>query len=95
MDLAPTSPASLYPPLPRDPSLSDMPLINPVFKRLPAQKPLDPRDMATLEEEAAHYHNPGWPLLAPAPLRAPSLHATNLGTHLSAPILASHHIYGS
>ena len=54
--------ASLYPLLPVDPSLIDMPLINPVFKKKPlAEGPLGPGDTDTLEEEVDCSGKLDWP----------------------------------
>jgi hypothetical protein len=59
--------ASLYPPLPVDPSRTDMPLTNPVFKKLLAEGPLGPGDADTLEEEVVRPHKLDWSPCASAP----------------------------
>ena len=61
---------SLYPLLPRDPSPSDMPLLNPVFKRPHNKEPLGLENTAAMEEVAL-YHNSNQLLLAPAPPCSP------------------------
>ena len=62
---------SLYPSLLRDPSPSDMPLINPVFKRPHDKEPLGLENTAAMEEEVVLYHNSDQLLLTPAPPRGP------------------------
>ncbi|XP_075400831.1 endogenous retrovirus group K member 24 Gag polyprotein-like [Tenrec ecaudatus] len=65
---APTT--SHYLPLPQEKfSLKNLPATYPVFSKATNDEPLDPEDVATLEEEAARYHNPDWPpvLLARPP----------------------------
>ena len=59
--------ASLYPPLSVDPSPTDRPLINPVFKKPLAEGSLDPGDADTLEEEVVRPHKPDWQPSASAP----------------------------
>ena len=59
--------ASLYPPLPVDPSPIDMPLINPVFKKPLAEGPLGPGDADTSEEEVVCSRKPVQPPRASAP----------------------------
>ncbi|XP_074052560.1 uncharacterized protein LOC141495289 [Macrotis lagotis] len=75
---------SLYPPLPSELTPAEEPITCPVFTRNknlrsspetdPDSEPLDPGDEAELEEEAARYNNPDWPLAsAPPPyLTAPA-----------------------
>ncbi|XP_075400816.1 endogenous retrovirus group K member 10 Gag polyprotein-like [Tenrec ecaudatus] len=65
---APTT--SHYLPLPQEKySLKNLPATYLVFSKATNDEPLDPEDVATLEEEAARYHNPDWPpvLLARPP----------------------------
>ncbi|XP_074087365.1 uncharacterized protein LOC141518878 [Macrotis lagotis] len=75
---------SLYPPLPSEITPAEEPITFPVFRRNknlrsspetdPDSEPPDPGDEAELEEEAARYNNPDWPLAsAPPPyLTAPA-----------------------
>ncbi|XP_075413296.1 endogenous retrovirus group K member 24 Gag polyprotein-like [Tenrec ecaudatus] len=57
---APTT--SRYPPLPQEKyNPKDLPATYSAFSKATNDEPLDPEDVATLEEEAARYHNPDWP----------------------------------
>lgn len=61
----------IYPPLPRDSDFVDTQKVFPVVTKSQNSEPLDPGDAAELEDEAARYHNPDWPLAAPS-LNPPS-----------------------
>ncbi|XP_075863058.1 uncharacterized protein LOC105858629 [Microcebus murinus] len=82
-------PKTLYPPLPE--GTAPHAFNYPVFKRQSLRESLDPTEEATLEEEAARYHNPEWPPLTAAPHRPlpcpPQICAPSLMPPLTMPLL--------
>ncbi|XP_045436161.1 endogenous retrovirus group K member 24 Gag polyprotein-like [Pipistrellus kuhlii] len=65
-----TSPLDTDPPKNPPPTSNIYPALT-SFSTRHCNDELPPEDQATLEEEAARYHNPDWPLLASAPLFQP------------------------